>query len=81
VDKFPRAVLTGTFDFGFSTGLLYKDVRLCLDTAEALGVPTPVGGAIRQALAVTMALYGGDSDFTSVVRPLETWAGVEVRSA
>lgn len=25
-DKFPRAVLTGTFDFGFSTGLLYKGI-------------------------------------------------------
>jgi len=80
VDKFPRAVLTGSFDFGFSTGLLYKDVRLCLDTAEAMGVPTPVGAAIRQALAVTNAMYGSDSDFTSVVRPLESWSGVEVRS-
>jgi len=79
-DKFPRAVLTGTFDFGFSTGLLYKDVRLCLDTAEALGVPTVVGAAVRQALAVTQALHGADSDFTSVVRPLEAWAGVAVRS-
>lgn len=79
-DKFPRAVLTGSFDFGFSTGLLYKDVRLCLDTAEALGVPTPVGAAIRQALAVTQALYGAESDFSSVVRPVETWAGCEVRS-
>lgn len=79
-DKFPRAVLNGRFDFGFSTGLLYKDVRLCLDTAEALGVPTPVGSAIRQALAVTNAIHGGASDFTSVVRPIEAWAGVEVRS-
>jgi len=79
-DKFPRAVLTGSFDFGFTTGLLFKDVRLCLDAAEALGVPTPVGAAIRQALAVTNALYGGESDFTSVVKPIEAWAGVEARS-
>lgn len=79
-DKFPRAVLTGSFDFGFSTGLLYKDVRLCLDAAEALGVPTPVGAAIRQALAVTQALHGAESDFTSVVKPIEAWAGVVARS-
>src|SRR5262245_65839771 len=26
-DKFPRSVLPGTFDFGFATGLSYKDVR------------------------------------------------------
>lgn len=79
-DKFPRSVITGTFDFGFATGLSYKDVRLCLDEAEALGVPTPVGAAVRQMLSITNALYGAESDFTSMVRPLEAWAGVEVRS-
>jgi len=30
-DKFPREMLPGTFDFGFTTGLSYKDVRLCVD--------------------------------------------------
>jgi 3-hydroxyisobutyrate dehydrogenase-like beta-hydroxyacid dehydrogenase len=80
LDKFPRSVLTGTFDFGFSTGLAYKDVRLCLDEAEALGVPTPVGSAVRQVLAITNAMFGSESDFTSMVRPLEQWAGVEVRN-
>jgi 3-hydroxyisobutyrate dehydrogenase-like beta-hydroxyacid dehydrogenase len=78
-DKFPRSVITGTFDFGFATGLSYKDVRLCLDEAEALGVPTPVGAAVRQMLSITNALYGPESDFTSMVRPIEAWAGVEVR--
>ena len=78
-DKFPRAVLPRSFDFGFATGLSYKDVRLCIDEAEALGVPMVVGGAVRQMLAVTNALYGPDSDFTSVVRVVERWAGVEVR--
>ena len=28
-DKFPRSILPRTFDFGFATGLSYKDVRLC----------------------------------------------------
>src|SRR5258708_35868451 len=27
-DKFPRAILPRTFDFGFATGLMVKDVRL-----------------------------------------------------
>jgi len=78
-DKFPRSVLPGTFDFGFATGLSYKDVRLCIDEAESLGVPMVVGAAVRQMLAVTNAMYGGDSDFTSICRVVETWAGVEVR--
>ena len=81
VDKFPRSVLTGTFDFGFSTALAYKDVRLCLEEAEALGIPTPVGNAVRQMLCITQSLFGPESDFTSVVRPYEQWAQAEVRSA
>jgi 3-hydroxyisobutyrate dehydrogenase-like beta-hydroxyacid dehydrogenase len=78
-DKFPRSILTGTFDFGFSTGLSYKDVRLCVDEAEALGVPMVVGAAVRQMLAVTNARFGADSDFTSIAKVLEEWAGVEIR--
>ncbi len=78
-DKFPRAVLPGTFDFGFATGLSYKDVRLCIDEAEALGVPMVCGAAVRQMLAITNAMYGADSDFTSLCKVVEAWAGVEVR--
>jgi 3-hydroxyisobutyrate dehydrogenase-like beta-hydroxyacid dehydrogenase len=51
-DKFPRAILPRTFDFGFATGLSYKDVRLCVEEAEAMGVPMVVGGAVREMLAV-----------------------------
>jgi 3-hydroxyisobutyrate dehydrogenase-like beta-hydroxyacid dehydrogenase len=78
-DKFPRAVLTRTFDFGFATGLSYKDVRLCVDEAESLGVPMVVGAAVRQMLAVTQARFGADSDFTSMARVVEEWAGVEIK--
>jgi 3-hydroxyisobutyrate dehydrogenase-like beta-hydroxyacid dehydrogenase len=79
-DKFPRAILPGTFDFGFTTGLSYKDVRLCVDEAEALGVPMVLGAVVRQMLAVTNAKFGPDSDFTSIAKVVEEWAGVEIRS-
>ena len=79
-DKFPKSVLPGTFDFGFATGLSYKDVRLCIDEAEALGVPMVCGAVVRQMLAVTNAMYGPDSDFTSMCKVVESWAGVEVRA-
>jgi 3-hydroxyisobutyrate dehydrogenase-like beta-hydroxyacid dehydrogenase len=78
-DKFPRAVLTRTFDFGFATGLSYKDVRLCLEEAEALGVPMVAGAAVRQMLAITNARFGPDSDFTSIAKVVEEWAGVEIK--
>ena len=78
-DKFPQAVLTRTFDYGFATGLSHKDVRLCLEEADALGVPMVVGAAVRQMLAITSARFGPDSDFTSIARVVEEWAGVEIK--
>ena len=78
-DKFPRAVLPRTFDFGFTTGLSYKDVRLCVEEAAAMGVPMVVGGAVREMLAITRAKFGAGSDFTSVAKLLEEWAGVEIK--
>ena len=78
-DKFPRSVLPGTFDFGFATGLSYKDVRLCLEEADAQGVPMIAGAAVFQMLGVTKARFGADSDFTSIARVYEEWAGIEMR--
>lgn len=79
-DKFPDHVLTGTFDYGFTTGLSYKDVRLCVDEASALGAPMMAGSLVREVLAITNARYGPDSDFTSIARIIEEWAGCEIRS-
>ena len=78
-DKFPRSILPRTFDFGFATGLSYKDVRLCVDEAEALGVPMVAGAAVRQMLAITQARFGADSDFTSIAKVVEEWAGIEIK--
>lgn len=78
-DKFPRAIIPRSFDFGFTTGLSHKDVRLCVDEAEAMGVPMVVGSAVRQLLAVTAATFGPESDFTSIAKTVEQWAGVEVK--
>jgi len=78
-DKFPRTVLTRTFDFGFATGLSYKDVKLCVHEAENLGVPMVAGSAVLQMLAITQARFGAESDFTSIARVVEEWAGVEIK--
>jgi 3-hydroxyisobutyrate dehydrogenase-like beta-hydroxyacid dehydrogenase len=79
-DKFPRSVLPGSFDFGFANGLMYKDLRLCMEEAEAMGVPMWVGGAVRNMFQITIAQCGAEQDFTTVVKPVEQWAGVEVRA-
>jgi 3-hydroxyisobutyrate dehydrogenase-like beta-hydroxyacid dehydrogenase len=78
-DKFPKAILPRTFDYGFATGLMYKDVRLCLEEAEALQVPMWVGSAVRQLWQFANAANGPASDFTNIIRCIEDWAGVEVK--
>ncbi len=77
-DKYPRCVVTRRFDFGFSTGLSFKDVRLCVEEAEALGVPMVVGSAVRQMLSITQNQFGADSDCTCIAKTVEQWAGCEI---
>lgn len=78
-EKFPKAVLPGTFNIGFAAALAYKDIRLCVDEAESIGVPMVVGSAVREMLVMTQAMYGKTADFTDVARMMESLAGVEMR--
>ncbi len=80
VDKFPRAVLPRSFNFGFATGLMYKDVRLFMEEAESLGVPMWVAPAVRQLWQQTCVELGTDSDFTAVVQTIERLAKVQVKA-
>lgn len=77
-DKFPRAVLPRTFDYGFATGLMTKDVLLYLDEARALGTPVALAESVTRLWEQTQDEEGPSSDFTSVVKPLERIAGVTI---
>lgn len=77
-DKFPRAILPRTFDYGFATGLMVKDVRLYLDEARALGVPAEIAETTARLWEAVARDEGADSDFTTVIKPLERAAGVTV---
>lgn len=78
--KFPKSILPRTFDFGFTTGLMYKDVKLCLEEAGAANVPMPVGQAVRGQWQRTFDEFGGDKDFTVIAQMVERAAGVEIKS-
>ena len=78
LEKWPRAVLPRTFDVGFATALSLKDVKLCLDEAEAMGIPTPVGDIVRTMLEKTIETYGPESDVSDTARLLEKWAGLNL---
>jgi 3-hydroxyisobutyrate dehydrogenase-like beta-hydroxyacid dehydrogenase len=79
-DKFGRVVLPRLFNLGFTTGLMTKDLKLCLAEAEALGVPMEVAQTVTRMLEIACEEIGPDKDLTTVVQPVERRAGVEVRA-
>jgi 3-hydroxyisobutyrate dehydrogenase-like beta-hydroxyacid dehydrogenase len=80
-DKFPRAILPRSFDFGFATGLMVKDVRLCLEEMRALGLSMEVAEAVGRLWEVVIRDMGAESDFTCAIQPIEQAAGVVVGGA
>ncbi len=76
-DKWPRSVLPRSFDFGFAAGLCLKDVKLGLLAAQSLGVPLGVGSAVCDLLQRTVNTLGPDSDFTAMVKIVESDSGLD----
>jgi 3-hydroxyisobutyrate dehydrogenase-like beta-hydroxyacid dehydrogenase len=76
--KFPQAILPPTFNYGFATALMLKDVRLCVQEARSLNVPNSVMSIVLDQWETTNKEFGGESDFTAIVKMVETRAGVIV---
>jgi len=77
-DKFPRSVLPRSFDFGFATGLMVKDVRLAVEEMRSLGLSMEVAEAVGRLWEVIIREEGAESDFTAAIKPIEKAAGVIV---
>jgi 3-hydroxyisobutyrate dehydrogenase-like beta-hydroxyacid dehydrogenase len=80
-DKFPRSVLPRSFDFGFTTGLMVKDVRLAVEEMRQLGLSMEVAEAVGRLWEVVIREEGAESDFTAAIKPIEKKAGVIVGGA
>jgi hypothetical protein len=76
--KFPQAVLPRTFNYGFATALMLKDVRLCVEESKTFDTPNHIMGAVLDQWELTNSEFGGDSDFTAIVKMIERRAGVTI---
>ena len=65
VDKFPRRILTGTYDAGFHTALMAKDMRLYVDMVGRAGTADAVGRTVADVWQRADVAMPG-SDFTRV---------------
>jgi 3-hydroxyisobutyrate dehydrogenase-like beta-hydroxyacid dehydrogenase len=57
---------------------MLKDVRLCLDSGQAAGVPFPAAAAAREVLSAAMGRDLGDADFAAMLEVLEALAGTRL---
>lgn len=80
LDKIPNNVLPGTFDHGFPIDPLYDDVRMFVEAAEALEVPTSVATSVRQLWLQSKLASGGDADVTRIFELIEGWSAKSVRA-
>jgi 3-hydroxyisobutyrate dehydrogenase len=79
-NQFPMRAFNGSFQPGFMTDLLHKDLGLALDLAADLRTPAAITSLTRQMYEMARASGFGREDYTSVMKVLEEMAGVQVRT-
>ncbi len=57
---------------------MLKDVRLCLEEGQRLGVSFPSAAFTRELLSAGMGMGHGDDDFAAIIEPLEGGAGTRL---
>lgn len=78
--KIPQCVLPGQ-PIGFGLDLGLKDVTLCVEEGEALGIPMWSGNTTRQLWHHALTQGGPGQDLVEVARTFEKWAGVKLYGA
>src|SRR5260221_643759 len=71
-NKVKRFILPRRYGAGLSPGLMAKDLRPALETAEARATPAPLAAACIALWNAAEARLGGAADHTEIARYLET---------
>lgn len=76
-NKIQQCVVDRSFPHRFSTALLDKDVRLCLNEGQRLGVTMPVSQQAHQFIAFGLTQGYAELDFGHLIKILEGWADTQ----
>ena len=80
-ERIPQCVLDRSFPLRFTTELLHKDIRMCIEDAQRLGAQMRVSPVVRDFLAYAIAQGDGAEDNAATIRHFERWAGVTFGAA
>jgi 3-hydroxyisobutyrate dehydrogenase-like beta-hydroxyacid dehydrogenase len=78
--KIPDHVLPGSFDYGGSLRIVTKDLELFQAEATALGLTAHLSAEVLRLYQETKAAGADSDDMTTVIRPMEAAAGVQIRA-
>jgi 3-hydroxyisobutyrate dehydrogenase len=67
-----ETMLDDAFEHGFAVDWMRKDLAICLDAADEMGVPLPVTALVDQFYRDVQNMGGGRGDTSSLIRRLTT---------
>jgi 3-hydroxyisobutyrate dehydrogenase len=73
-NKWPRFVLPGGYDSGFGLRLMLKDMRIAVDLAEQVGLPSRLGAEAVELWARAAEELPPEADHTEIARWLDEHA-------
>lgn len=76
----PTWVMSGTFDSGFTMGLMSRDVALATEVGAAAGAPVPLLSLTADRWGSMLAQAGAGADFNESVRLIRESASASVAS-
>ena len=65
-----HTMIDDKFDFGFAVDWMRKDLKICLETADAIGARLPVTALVDQFYKDVQLMGGARNDTSSLIRRL-----------
>jgi 3-hydroxyisobutyrate dehydrogenase len=76
--KFKQYVLSGSYDAGFTMGLLAKDLSIALQVGRETATAAPLSALVKEMVISAQSRFGDQSDHTEMARLCELLAGSEL---
>ena len=76
--RFPEHVLNRKFDYGFSLGLLFKDIDTCMAMFQDSDTPSPVLRTTREMVQLARKTFGDEVDHLEIAKMVENWSDEKI---
>ncbi len=78
MDKFPKAILPRSFDYGGPLSIGLKDIDLYLELARDTRMPAMMGFGVSGLFGHIAARLGETADYSSMIKVFEEWGDIVV---